>query len=87
MRGFLGTEESRLKEYLSRYDSTSVPDYFFHAWRILYQKASYSNRKGILDLAIKDMQEELDSRPQARFNQNRRQMNGIENLKFNWDGK
>lgn len=76
-----------LKSYLSRYDIHTVPDYYFYAYRILHMRKRYPNREEILAQAVKDMEEEIASRPQKLFNDNRRQMEGLELKPYNWEGK
>ena len=83
----MSQNSSTLKEYLSRYNEFTVPDYYFCTWRILFQGTEYLDRREILGQAEKDMQDEISHRPMKLFNSNRRQMEGTVALKLNWDGK
>lgn len=78
------TEYKRLKEYLSRYNKYTVPDYLYYAYMILLEKKKMSGKKEILDQAVQDLKEEENSSTLIIFNRDRKKIDGIEGKKFNW---
>lgn len=76
-----------LRKELGRYNEWTVPEYLYEAWRILFADYNSSNKQEILRQAEFDLQEEEQARKQHVFNRSRRQMERLENAKFNWSSK
>jgi len=73
-----------LEVELDRYDEWTCPDYLFLAWRILFASSNPPDRKTILDQARADLVEREEVRRQRIFDSNRRQMEDLVKLPWNW---
>lgn len=74
----------KLRKYLSKYNEYTCPDYYYLAWKILFEGDNPPDKKEILKQAEKDMKEEERLKPQFIFNRDRRKMGGLGKRKYNW---